>query len=54
MKSNQTTKTGTTRRGFISKTGLLLAGSMLASSSPEESAAASAGLQKMQQVHAAH
>jgi ribulose-5-phosphate 4-epimerase/fuculose-1-phosphate aldolase len=47
MKSNKTTKTGTTRRGFISQTGLMLAGSVLASSSAEESAAASAGLQTL-------
>ncbi len=39
MKSNKTTKTGTTRRGFISQTGLLLAGTVLASSRAEESAA---------------
>jgi ribulose-5-phosphate 4-epimerase/fuculose-1-phosphate aldolase len=47
MKSNKTTKTGTTRRGFISQTGLLIAGSVLASSSPEESSAAGAGLQTL-------
>jgi len=47
MKSNKTTKTGTTRRGFISQTGLMLAGSMLASSSAEATAAASAGVQTL-------
>jgi ribulose-5-phosphate 4-epimerase/fuculose-1-phosphate aldolase len=47
MKSNKTTKTGTTRRGFISQTGILLAGSVLASSSAEESRAASAGGQTL-------
>src|SRR5579863_8858902 len=47
MKSNNATKTGTTRRGFISQTGLLLAGTVLASSSTEESAAASAGVQTL-------
>jgi HCOMODA/2-hydroxy-3-carboxy-muconic semialdehyde decarboxylase len=47
MKSNKSAKNGTTRRGFISKTGLLLAGSVLASSSAEESVAASAGLQTL-------
>ncbi len=40
MRSNKTTKAGTTRRGFISKTGLMLAGTVLASASPEESRAA--------------
>ena len=47
MKSNKTTKTGTTRRGFISQSGLLIAGSVLAASSAGESAAASAGLQTL-------
>src|SRR6202161_4922970 len=47
MKSNKTTKTGTTRRGFISQTGFLLAGSVLASTSPAESEAASAGAQTL-------
>src|SRR5579863_5745844 len=47
MKSNKATKTGTTRRGFISQTGLLLAGTVLASSNTEESAAASAGVQTL-------
>ena len=47
MKSNKTAKPGTTRRGFISQTGFLLAGSVLASSSPAESEAASAGLQTL-------
>ena len=47
MKSNKTTITGTTRRGFISQTGLLIAGSVLAASSAGESAAASAGLQTL-------
>ena len=37
MKSTKTTKSGTTRRGFISKTGLMLAGTMIAASSPAES-----------------
>ena len=47
MKSNKTAKTGTTRRGFISQTGLLLAGTVLAVSSAEESADASAGAQTL-------
>ena len=34
MKSSKTTKTGTTRRGFISQTGLMLAGSVLACLTP--------------------
>jgi ribulose-5-phosphate 4-epimerase/fuculose-1-phosphate aldolase len=40
MKQIKTQKTGTTRRGFISKTGLMLAGTVLASSGAEESRAA--------------
>ena len=47
MKSTRNTKAGTTRRGFISQTGLLLAGGVLVSSSAKESAAASAALQTM-------
>ena len=40
MKSSKTTKSTTTRRGFISKTGLMLAGTVLASSASEEARAA--------------
>jgi HCOMODA/2-hydroxy-3-carboxy-muconic semialdehyde decarboxylase len=47
MKSNKTAKTGTTRRGFISQSGFLLAGGVLAATSPAESAAASAGVQTL-------
>jgi ribulose-5-phosphate 4-epimerase/fuculose-1-phosphate aldolase len=47
MKSSKTTKTGTTRRGFISQTGLMLAATVLATSSAAESAAASAGVQTL-------
>src|SRR5579872_5737626 len=47
MKTNRTAKGATTRRGFISKTGLLLAGSVLVSSNTEEARAALAEPQTM-------
>jgi ribulose-5-phosphate 4-epimerase/fuculose-1-phosphate aldolase len=47
MKSNKATKTGTTRRSFISNTGLMLAGTVLASASPEETMAAVPGPQTL-------
>ena len=42
MRQNKTAKTETTRRAFISKSGLLLAGTVLASSSAVEAKANSA------------